>query len=324
MRFEVCGRQSQGGREYQEDSWLISTPDTGAVLNDNAGAPRKTGTPLLVVLSDGIGSGGHGDVASQFIVTRFRNHLKEAGCVSPEALRAAITRTDKDLSQLKKDKGYGRSMGGTLVAGCFDESSLTFLSVGDSHLFRFRDDEIHYMNEKHRFGSEQDELAGLGRKAWPEALRQYGRSSITSAVIGSGIEICQVATRDVRPGDLYIFASDGVDTIDGELLRRLVSCFQGARQPEALDTILTAVDETGKVNEGGEHDNTTLVMVRCEARPAEARDSSRPGSALTKRADASLSGNRAAWTSRLPGFALLAAVLLFALLSLSFWPSIPM
>lgn len=324
MRFEVCGRQSQGGRDYQEDSWLISTPDTGAVLNDNEGAPRETGTPLLVVLSDGIGSGGHGDVASQLIVTSFRNHLKDTRSVSAESLHAAITRTDKDLGLLKKDKGYGRSMGGTLVAGCFDEHSLTFLSVGDSHLFRFRDDEIHYMNEKHRFGSEQDELAGLGRKTWPDALRQYGRSSITSAVIGSGIEVCQVATRDVRPGDLYIFASDGVDTIDGELLRRLVSSFRGASQPEALDALLKAVDETGKITEGGEHDNTTLVMVRCETSAAESRENRSPGSALTEQTGAPVTDNRAAWAFRLPGFALLVAVILFALLSLSFWPSIPL
>lgn len=324
MRFKVCGRQSQGGREYQEDAWLVSTPESDPVHNDNTSATLETSAPLLVALSDGIGSGGHGDIAGKLIVTRFQDHMKTAGTVTPESLQDALFRTDEDLRRLKQEKGYGRSMGGTLVAGIFDERTLTFLSVGDSHLFRFRDDEIHYINEKHRHGSEQDELASLGQKSWPDALRQYGRSSITSAVIGSGIETCQIATRDIRPGDVYVFASDGVDTIEGELLRRLVSSFESPNMPEALEAILKAVDETGKIVERGEHDNTTLVMIRCETGSTGLNKPSLGDRSSSEQSEASSNGTHTARAFHRPGFLVLFAVLILALAGLVFWPSAPL
>ena len=269
MRFLISGRQSQGGRDYQEDSWSVVTSEGYQYLNVTQDDPIESDENALVVVSDGIGSGGHGDVASQHIAKNFAVHLKDAGPVSPDSIQQAIKATDAELGRIKTEKSYGRSMGGTIVAGLFHDRTLTFLSIGDSLLLRFRDDEIHYMNEKHAFGHEQDELAGIGQKSWRDALRQQSRASITSAVIGRGIGSFQIAARDIRPGDTYVLASDGVETIDGELLRRLVFAFREASETEALTAILDAVDAHGQKFEKGEHDNTTVVMVRCEGDPSE-------------------------------------------------------
>ena len=268
MRFLICGRQTQGGREYQEDSWSAVTAEGKLLLNANEVGLISSGGDTRVILSDGIGSGGHGDVASQFIVQTLAERLGSAVAVSSAHIQEAIGATDAELGRLKQESGYGTSMGGTVVAGLFHGNELTFLSVGDSHLLRFRDDEIHYLNEKHAYGHEQGELAGLGQKTWREVLLQQNRSSITSALIGRGIDICQIATREIQPGDIYLLASDGVETIDGELLRRLVISHRGASLSRTLDAIIEAIDEHGRYFEGGQHDNATLVMVRCEAEDA--------------------------------------------------------
>jgi|GEM_PF-4760491 len=265
MRFLICGRQTQGGREYQEDSWAAVTSEGTLHLNANAMDQISSGGDTLVILSDGIGSGGHGDVASRFIVRTLAERLKSDEAVSSGDFHAAIGATDAELGRLKQEEGYGPSMGGTVVAGLFHHDALTFLSAGDSHLLRFRDDEIHYLNEKHAYGHEQGELAGLGQVTWREALLLHNRSSITSALIGQGVDICQVATRGIRPGDIYLLASDGVETIDGELLRRLVVSHHGASLSRTLDAIIEAIDEHGRHLAGGQHDNATLVMVRCDA-----------------------------------------------------------
>jgi serine/threonine protein phosphatase PrpC len=269
MRFLICGRQTQGGREYQEDSWSVVTAEGHQHLNANEAEVISSEGETLVVLSDGIGSGGHGDVASRLIAGDFAGHLTKTGPVSPAGLQAAIVSLDAELCLLKQKEGYGPSMGGTVVAGHFRSNELVFLSVGDSHLLRFRDDEIHYMNEKHAVGHEQGELAGLGRISWREVLLQPGRSSITSAVIGSGIDTCQAAARQILPGDTYLLASDGVEAIDGELLRRLVSANRGASPQQILDAIIQAIDVHGRYLQNGLHDNATLVMVRCEAGDAD-------------------------------------------------------
>ncbi|MHA7775231.1 PP2C family protein-serine/threonine phosphatase [Roseibium sp. M-1] len=265
MRFLICGRQTQGGREYQEDSWSLVTADGSHHLNANEDGTYSSDGNALVVLSDGIGSGGHGDIASQVIVGGFARHLQKVETVAPEDMLAALTAVDANLGQLKQENGYGESMGGTVVAGLFRDNALTFLSVGDSHLLRFRDDEIHYINEKHAFGFEQGLLAATGEKPWSDVVLHPGRSSITSAVIGFGIDTWQIATREIRPGDTYLLASDGIEVVDSELLRRLVGAFRDAGQPQALNALIQAIDAHGRYLEKGQHDNATLVMVHCEA-----------------------------------------------------------
>lgn len=322
MRFSICGRQTIGGRDYQEDSWLVAAPSGQVTLNDNQTQSIVADGHALVIVSDGIGSGGHGDEASKHIVTRFRDHLAESGKIADENLHDAITATDAELNQIKKQKGYGRSMGGTVVAVVFYDHALKFLSIGDSHLFRFRDDEIHYMNQKHSFGSELGELAGLGQQSWPDALHHPDAGKITSAVIGSGIGTYQIARRDVRPGDIYVLASDGIETIDGELLRRLVSAYRDGSQPQALDAIIGAIDAHGKVFQQNSHDNATLVMVRCDEETATERDTGAVPIQADRTEDVQTAVRKpdpaeTHWSPRLIALALVLTIILFVSVAVS-------
>jgi hypothetical protein len=175
------------------------------------------------------------------------------------------------------------------VAGVFARSSLVFVSVGDSSIWRFRENEVHRVNITHERAAEMDvRAAEIGTdEAWSLALGDEQRSSITSAVMGSSIQKKQIAHRPVADGDILIFAGDGIETLSLEHLRSAVPALGAQGGAAAIANGLAAmIDRTG----GKSQDNATLVVVRATADPARPDIETRatmilPGGAGGPRAD---------------------------------------
>lgn len=268
MIFEAYGQSISGGMEYQEDSWSVSTSN-GPVLNPESQDEKAVlEAPFLALVADGIGGGGNGDIASAHVAQRFAECLFERS-KEKDRFRDAINQVDVELADLKSKRSeFGPSMGSTLVSVLFDGKDMEFASVGDSLIYRFRDGEVHFVNELHEHGMDLDEQSLLGIGDIQQVQADPKRASITSAIVGMGVQKIQNDRRTVMPGDTYILASDGIELLAPELLRRIVGSHK-SRDIEALvGAIVRMADVKGNFR-GGNHDNCTVVAVRCFAKTSD-------------------------------------------------------
>lgn len=265
MYFEVAARSIVGERNYQEDAFRVFTllgNDVAEAVTARGSAGRFDG--LLVLVADGMGGEGGGEVSSRTVADTFvREFFQHDGGLAAR-LGDSLERANDSLREKKRsDPGIPTNAGTTLVAGVLTEDKLAFLSVGDSLVFRFRDEEIHKVNADHESSSTLDfnALRENSVESWDRARTSQYRRHIMSAVMGHDIHLRQVADRRVVAGDVLVFASDGLETLSLENLRVFVPHLM--KQPGGVAAVADGlVGAIERIKERSQ-DNTTIVVIHC-------------------------------------------------------------
>ena len=267
MRFEIAAQSIKGGRDYQEDTWTLRGPD-GQDLAEAAASPKGAlaRDGALVLVADGMGGEGGGAEASHIIAEHFNTtFFAEAEKLPPqERLKMALDTANTALLAAKQSRPeLKEKSGSTLIVGILQDKDLHFLSIGDSSIWRFRDEEIHRINVLHERAAEMDVRAAEldTDEAWDIVLNDTQRRSITAAVMGFPLEPQhrQIAVRGIQPGDVLVFASDGIETLTFEHLRRAVTTILPKRNAAGLALALVRMIERLGTED---QDNTTVVVVR--------------------------------------------------------------
>ncbi|MEM7693603.1 MAG: protein phosphatase 2C domain-containing protein [Pseudomonadota bacterium] len=255
MKVFAAAAAIQNARPYQEDAHRLILPK---------GSARR----VIAIVADGMGGGGHGDVASAIIADTVAERLTAAPA-TPDTLRSAADAANQAIAAQKAADPALKGMGATLIAAVIEDGTLTFCAVGDSLLYRIRDGELHALNEKHKAAIQADLAALSGTTRWADAMGLRAReSAINSAIAGVRIPHMQAAARPVLPGDLYIIASDGVAAIDPDLLRRVVEAGAAKSLSTTAAKVLEAVEQTSALGDGN-GDNATIILLRCEGAAKE-------------------------------------------------------
>ena len=217
-------------REHNEDSYFVRPP--------------------LFAVADGMGGANAGEVASGIVVETL-GEATEAGDM-PASLAGAIENANARIHAKAKDDRELEGMGTTATAGWFGASTLTVAHVGDSRCYRFRDDRLEQLSEDH---SLVGGLVKLGKLTPQEAAEHPQRSVILRAVgVEPAVEV-DVSEHDLDDGDLYLFCSDGLDSMvrDEVIEEALRAC------PNLGDAARMLID---LANASGGRDNITVVLVR--------------------------------------------------------------
>lgn len=264
MRFEVSARSMVGRRSGQEDSFRVFDK-TGTDLTARAAdaEPVTLDEGALVLIADGMGGEGGGRVASTTVADAFcREYFRGDGNADiPPRISRALQEANNALAATKVGDDLPTNAGTTLIAGVFSAGFLTFVSVGDSLLLRFRDDEVHRVNADHENGPQLDFRALLAGtpEAWSLARKSELRRHIASAVLGRDMAHVQLAVRHVLIDDVTVFASDGLETLSMENLRRFVPHL--AANGGTAQVAQGLLDAIAAINDGHQ-DNTTILVVR--------------------------------------------------------------
>ena len=242
MGLAYAIRADQGARSYQEDA---------AAVRPHAGA-------LAAVLADGMGGHAGGAVASEVASSRFLEAFAAAEGDERSRLADALDLANVALAERAAGRPELRGMGCTLIGTSFGPAGLDWISVGDSPLYLVRGAEILRLNADHSLAPEIDRLAAQGRISWDRARTDPRRHVLRSALMGSEIELIDAsdAPQALRPGDVVVLASDGIQTIPEVEIARLVAA---AETPDAAaEALLAAVAAARDPHQ----DNTTVVVVR--------------------------------------------------------------
>ncbi|MGH8478561.1 MAG: SUMF1/EgtB/PvdO family nonheme iron enzyme [Gammaproteobacteria bacterium] len=247
LELDIAGAQSIGDREVQEDAFLISH------LGDAA---------TLLIVADGMGGHAAGNIASNMAVQSCNRHLchHHESRDLPALLREAVLEANKTIADMVHETEALRGMGCTLVAVVAHDATLSWASVGDSHLYLVRGGGISKLNADHSYGGFLDRMAALGQPVEPEP--GCARNMLMCALTGE--EIMEIDCPDpgirISSGDWLLASSDGLNTLNRDDIIAIAGGASSVR--ECAERLLQAVAEARVKNQ----DNTTVVAIRVQTR----------------------------------------------------------
>ncbi len=239
---------------------ITGTTDVGATRDHNEDCIAWRGDLGLVVLADGMGGHNAGEVASDIavkaIIADFEQNLSQRAQGSEQAVTAslnAINRANQAIfSAAQQDSTYS-GMGTTIVTAVFQDGLVTISHVGDSRMYRFRDNALQQQTVDH---SLVQEMVQSGYLTAEEASLSANKNMITRALgIDRDVEI-DVQQHHTKVGDIYLVCSDGLsDLVSQAELLSLLSHGQG-------DLSLAGRELIAAANRNGGLDNISVVLVR--------------------------------------------------------------
>jgi len=244
---------------------LVGQTDTGKVREHNEDTIAFDPDIGLMVLADGMGGYNAGEVASGIAVKTIVNLVRES--VEREDLRAldrdtgmsrpaiilrdAIHRANKIIYQTARTQPQCEGMGTTVVCALFYDNRIAIAHVGDSRLYRLRNDKFEQVTMDH---SLLQELVDRGFYSAEEAQRAANKNYVTRALgVEPNVEV-EVQEVPVQKGDFYVLCSDGLsDMVEDDDIHLTISTFSAN-----LDTVAKQLIQL--TNDNGGRDNVSVLM----------------------------------------------------------------
>ena len=236
MRFESVSRTDVGLRRKINEDSVFADPQRG-----------------LWAVADGMGGHEAGEVASNMVTDALRclpavSDIDELMDRTSEALR----QVNSDLIELARTSGrQGQTIGTTVVGLAIADGSFRCFWLGDSRAYRLRDGSISRLTRDH---SLVQDLVDAGMLKPEEAETHEDANLITRAVGAAETINPDIVGGDVRPGDQFLLASDGLTRVvrDDELAAEL----RGGPPAQAADRLIETVLARGAP------DNVSLIIVK--------------------------------------------------------------
>ncbi len=208
--------------------------------------------PLLAVVADGMGDSDGSALAGRTTVDSFVEAMRAArGKIGPESIRAAVsTAQDRVVEIGRGDVGLaGCTLTALLAGDAADELWIT--QLGDSRVYRFRDDLLELLTVDHTMAW-LGVAHGLYSLDSPQA--RAARYHLTRYVGHAARPEPDVLSIVPAPGDVYLLCSDGVaEQVPYPRIREILRLH--IEPTSMVERLLAAADVAG-----GE-DNATAVVV---------------------------------------------------------------
>ncbi|MCK4743035.1 MAG: bifunctional protein-serine/threonine kinase/phosphatase [Sulfuriflexus sp.] len=242
LKISVGQHSDKGRKEVNQDFHGVSIPKE----------PALTSKGIAVALADGISSSNVSDIASKAAVKGFLEDYfctSETWSVKKSAERVLMatnswlhSQTQQSQHRFDKNKGYVC----TLSAVVIKSTTAHILHIGDSRVYRLRDNKLEQLTEDHRH--------------WISSEKSYlGRA------MGMNLQLdIDYKALSVEKGDIFVLATDGVyEFADADfIISKINEC--------ADDLEKAAMDIVGEAYEKGSTDNLTVQIVKVDELPNQA------------------------------------------------------
>jgi protein phosphatase len=227
--------------------------DFGAYTTPSEERDSHTGGRLLIV-ADGMGGHRGGATASRLAAETVKaQYLGSETTDVASALRDALTRANARIFSEAQANPDLRGMGTTTSALAVRHGEGWFAHVGDSRIYRVRNDEIKQLTEDHSL------VASMVREGLitPKEAETHPRRNVLQRSMGvaEDVEIDVQGPFELNLGDTFILCSDGLHGL--------------VKEPEIKEVaklpIEQAADDYVKLAlERGAPDNVTVIVARVE------------------------------------------------------------
>ncbi len=250
-----------GSRKPRNDDSLIAfaSDPSGAMMLDPAGRHSLENHDLVFAVSDGMGGGNAGDLASSLLLQKMTEIIPETFKIAAsgffpdylEHLTDAIRSVHEHINESAAcDKTRG--MAATLALAWFTPENLYIANAGDSRIYLSRGGVLEQISRDHTAAWGQWKRGEISEIQY----RTHPRRAALYEVIGNGhANVCpHFAAIPYQPGDRYLICSDGL--IDGLWERHIGNALAAPVSPEeTTHTLLKrALDNSGV-------DDTSLIVI---------------------------------------------------------------
>lgn len=238
MNLEVAQLSDIGcARQQNEDSLWVG-PEQG-----------------LFILADGMGGHNAGEVASRLACKVISERLLQDK-IPQRRTRGALEEAVQEAHQAIRHEAQANAdyegMGTTVVALWLRGKSAYWAHVGDSRIYRFRNERLKQLTVDH---SLVNEYVQQGLLSPEEARTAPMRSVILQAVGTSGDLAVETGRQPWKPGDVFLACSDGLsDFVTLDQLEQIL--LTAADLEEAARNAVECVKLLGAP------DNITVILVR--------------------------------------------------------------
>jgi len=258
-----ASRTHSGSRKPRNDDSLIAfaSGPGGAEALHACGSRSLDTHDLVYAISDGMGGGNAGDLASSLILQRMSEMIPEtfkaaAAGLFPDSLAhlsGALRSVHEHINAAAEGCEDKRGMAATLALAWFTPENLYLANAGDSRIYLSRDGALKQLTKDHTAAWGQWKRGEISEIQY----RTHPRRSALYEVIGGGHQnVCpHYAAIPYQAGDRFLICSDGV--IDGLWERHLSDALAAcpcdpSSTVEAL--MKRAIDNSGI-------DDTTLIVI---------------------------------------------------------------
>jgi protein phosphatase len=248
---------------------IASLTDPGKIRSHNEDSIATDGEAGFVILADGMGGYNAGEVASGIAVTMLAGGLKtalHAGLPEQDPgllVKSEVEKTNGAIYQTAQSQPQFSGMGTTLVCALFHDNRISVAHVGDSRLYRYRQQgsepketvpvQLVQITRDHSWLQEQIDSGMISRE---EARLSANKNLVTRAL---GIDpTVQVETQEhvTLPGDIYLLCSDGLnDMVSDEEIQLTLSVLGSNLELAAQQLVHIA-------NDNGGRDNISVILVK--------------------------------------------------------------
>ncbi len=239
-------------RPVQWKSYSLS--DVGCVREVNEDSLIESSDKQFWAVADGMGGHQVGDVASQKIVELLEsvNAYQNLSDYIDE-VEDVLLNANQALIDFAREHFDSQTMGSTAVCLVIKQNVGVAMWVGDSRLYRYRNNQLQQLTRDH---SQVEEMVQMGLITQEEAEVHPHKNVITRAV---GVEpdlFVDINVFSTQVGDTFLLCSDG---LYNAVSKDDVEYMLGHRDAEAcvLDLMKTALDN-------GADDNVSVIVVKGE------------------------------------------------------------
>ncbi len=252
-----------GSRKPRNDDSLITFASgaDGAEILPACGSQTLTRHDLVFAVSDGMGGGKSGDIASALILQQMAEIIPEtfratAAGFFPDSLSHltdALRTIHERINAAANDSPELSGMAATLALAWFTPENLYLANVGDSRIYRSRGGVLEQLSRDHTSA-----WASWKRGSITEIeYRTHPRRAALYEVVGGGHSNVNphFAAISYAPGDRFLVCSDGL--IDGLWERHLATalgCCDLTPDETAANLLKRAIDNAGI-------DDTSLIVI---------------------------------------------------------------
>lgn len=247
-----------------DDSWIVFSSDIhGATKLGDAGEASVSTLDLVFAVSDGMGGGNAGDLASTLILERMTAIIPEtfraaAAGFFPDSiahLQQALKAVHEHINAAAADLDDRKGMAATLVLAWFTPENMYLANVGDSRIYRSRGGKLEQLSKDHTLAWSQWKRGEIQEIQY----RSHPRRAALYEVVGGGYaQVCpHFAAFQYEPGDRFLLCSDGL--VDGVWERHISDELAADSPPHGVcgRLLKRAIDNSGS-------DDTTLVVIRID------------------------------------------------------------
>jgi serine/threonine protein phosphatase PrpC len=241
---------------------MAAVTDVGSVRQFNEDSIVTDAEIGAAILADGMGGHRAGEVASRMATDIIMNGLQsqvaefrsDTSSQSPlQAIDESINRANKAVFDAALGQSTYRGMGTTLALVLFYDNRVTLGHIGDSRIYRLRNNALQLLTRDDSLLRDQIELGFI---AAADAGESHNRSLVTRAL---GIEEsvgAHLREDEAAPGDIYLLCSDGLNDLVEDADIELIVSELKVNLPLAANHLVQAAKDNGG------YDNVSVILAR--------------------------------------------------------------